>query len=178
MNEYVALLRGITPMNAKMSELAKAFESAGFKEVRTVLGSGNLIFRAAAATEESIERRAEAAMQKKLGRTFPAIVRSMEALRKLLASDPYKAFTLKPGSKRVVTFLRKKSAQKVTLPIELDGARILALKGAEIFTVYVASPRGPVFMTLIERTFGKEVTTRTWDTLVKIAARSAAREGV
>jgi hypothetical protein len=27
-----------------------------------------------------------------------------------------------------------------------------------------------VFMTLIEKTFGKEVTTRTWETLKKVAA--------
>jgi hypothetical protein len=33
----------------------------------------------------------------------------------------------------------------------------------------VRSPKGPVFMTLIEKTFGKEVTTRTWDTVKKAA---------
>jgi len=30
-------------------------------------------------------------------------------------------------------------------------------------------PRGPAFMTLIERTFGQAVTTRTWDTVKKVA---------
>ena len=55
------------------------------------------------------------------------------------------------------------------------GARILAMKGHEVFTAYTPSPRGPVFMTLIERTFGKDVTTRTWDTIAKVvrAARPA-----
>lgn len=33
----------------------------------------------------------------------------------------------------------------------------------------VPGPRGPVFMTLIEKSFGKEVTTRTWDTVAKVA---------
>jgi hypothetical protein len=37
----------------------------------------------------------------------------------------------------------------------------------------VPGPRGPVFMTLIEKTFGKDVTTRTWDTVAK-AAKPAA----
>jgi hypothetical protein len=41
--------------------------------------------------------------------------------------------------------------------------------GQEVFSAYVPSPRGPVFMTLIEKTFGKEVTTRTWDTVRKVA---------
>ena len=91
----------------------------------------------------------------------------------MLASDPYKAFRLKPGAKRVVTFLRGKPGAKLKLPIELDGARILAMKGGEIFTAYVPSPKGPVFMSLIEKTFGKEVTTRTWDTVAKVAKPGA-----
>jgi hypothetical protein len=45
----------------------------------------------------------------------------------------------------------------------------LCVKGNELFTTYVPSPRGPVFMTLIEKTFGKDVTTRTWDTIKKVA---------
>jgi hypothetical protein len=32
----------------------------------------------------------------------------------------------------------------------------------------VTGPRGPVFMTLIEKTFGKAVTTRTWDSVARI----------
>ena len=38
-----------------------------------------------------------------------------------------------------------------------------------MFSAYVPSPRGPVFMALIEKTFGKEVTTRTWETVEKVA---------
>ena len=34
---------------------------------------------------------------------------------------------------------------------------------------YVPGAKGPVFMTLIEKTFGKDVTTRTWDTVQKVA---------
>jgi hypothetical protein len=36
----------------------------------------------------------------------------------------------------------------------MDGARILCMKGTEIFSAYVPNPRGAVFMTLIEKTFG------------------------
>ena len=38
-----------------------------------------------------------------------------------------------------------------------------------VFSAYVPGPHGPVFMTLIEKTLGKEVTTRTWDTVKKVA---------
>src|SRR5438094_747404 len=124
---------------------------------------------ARAASEASLERRAEAAMTERLGRTFLTIIRPIDALRDLLASDPYRAFRLAPGAKRVVTFLRRRPTSRLALPIEFEGARILAVKGAEAFSAYVRHPKSPVFMTLIERTFGKEGTTRTWDTVAKVA---------
>ena len=57
----------------------------------------------------------------------------------------------------------------MALPVELHGARLLALRGRELFSAYVPSHKGAVFMTLIERTLGKELTTRTWDTVSKVA---------
>ncbi|MGH7663253.1 MAG: DUF1697 domain-containing protein [Gemmatimonadaceae bacterium] len=169
MPRYAAFLRGVSPINAQMPELKKCFEAAGFTDVKTVLSSGNVVFSARAVPATSLERKAETAMRKRLGRTFFTIVRPLAALRALLASDPYGAFRLSPGSKRVVTFLRKSPGSKVSLPMEVDGVRVLYVEGGEVFSAYVPSPRGPVFMTLIEKTFGKEVTTRTWDTVRKVA---------
>ena len=44
MPRYVAFLRGVSPMNAKMPELRRCFENAGFRDVRTLLSSGNVVF--------------------------------------------------------------------------------------------------------------------------------------
>src|SRR5258707_3906639 len=43
---YAAFLRGVMPTNAKMPDLKRAFEAAGFTDVRTVLASGNVVFSA------------------------------------------------------------------------------------------------------------------------------------
>jgi uncharacterized protein (DUF1697 family) len=170
MPRYVAFLRGVSPMNLKMSELKRCLEKTGFTDVKTVLASGNVAFNSRAMTVSALERKAEAAMTKHLDRSFYAIVRPVNALRELLESDPYAGFRLPKNAKRVVTFVRERPKAKLTLPLEVDGARILAVNGREIFTAYVPSPRGPVFMRLIEKTFGTEVTTRTWDTIRKCAA--------
>ena len=164
---YVAFLRGVSPMNAKMAELKRCFEGAGFADVRTVLSSGNVVFDAPTKSEAALARDIEAAMAKQLGRTFYTIVRPVSRLRALIASDPYAAFRLAANEKRVVTFLREPHKAKLSLPLETDGIRILAMHGWEVFTAYVPNPRGPVFMTLIEKTFGANVTTRTWDTVKK-----------
>ena len=169
MAQYAAFLRGVSPMNAKMPALKQAFEAAGFTEVRTFLSSGNLVFTAPAASDAALQRKAEAAMTTRFGRTFLTIVRPVDALRKMLASDPYQAFQLPPDAKRIVTFLREPPPSKLALPAELHGARILALDGKNAFGAYVRTDKGPVFMTLIEKTFGSEQTTRTWQTVTKVA---------
>lgn len=156
-------------MNAKMPELKSAFEAAGFTDVKTLFSSGNVVFSSRGASEPSLQRKAEAAMKQRLGQAFLTIVRPIDSLREMLASDPYRAFRLSPAPKRIVTFLRDEPQSELALPIELDGARILAMRGREVFSAYVPSPKGPVFMVLIEKTFGKELTTRTWDTVAKVA---------
>jgi uncharacterized protein (DUF1697 family) len=156
-------------MNAKMPALKRAFEAAGFTDVKTVLSSGNVVFDARRTSESALQRKVETAMREEFGQAFLTIMRPVEMLREMLASDPYRAFRLDPQAKRIVTFLRDDPAVKMALPMELDGARLLALRGRELFSAYVPSPKGAVFMTLIERTFGKELTTRTWDTVGKVA---------
>jgi len=169
MARYAAFLRGVMPMNCKMPALKAAFEAAGFTDVKTVLGSGNVVFDARSGSETMLQQQAEAAMQDHLGRAFLTIVRPIDQLRKLLATDPYKPFKVSPKAKRIVTFLRGRPTAKLKLPVELDGARILTMKQGEIFSAYLPTPKGPVFMALIEKTFGKDQTTRTWDTVAKVA---------
>src|SRR5258708_6323544 len=128
MPRYAALLRGVSPMNAKMPELKRAFEVAGFTDVKTVLSSGNVVFNARAGSARTLEQKIEAVLTKRLAHAFLTIVRPIAALEEILASDPYWAFRLDPTAKRIVTFLRDKPSPGLKLPIERDGARILAIK--------------------------------------------------
>jgi uncharacterized protein (DUF1697 family) len=168
MPRYAAFLRGVMPMNAKMPALRLAFEKAGFTEVRTVLGSGNVVFSARAASDGALQRKAEAAMQEELGRTFATIIRSIDELQALVAADPFSKYRLPADAKRIVTFLREAPARAPSRLPEQDGARILQVSGREVFSSYLPTPKGPVFMSLIEKTFGQDVTTRTWDTVKKV----------
>src|SRR5437667_6780812 len=106
MPRYAAFLRGVMPMNCKMPALKAAFEAAGFTDVKTVLGSGNVVFDARSTSEEALQLKAEAAMQKHLGRVFPATVRPVEQLRKLLETDPYCALNVSRNEKRIITFFQ------------------------------------------------------------------------
>jgi uncharacterized protein (DUF1697 family) len=158
-------------MNAKMPALKRCLEAAGLSDVVTVLSSGNVVFDARSTPTPALEKKLEAAIEAGMGRPFLTMVRSIEHLTALLESEPYRGFRSASGQKRVITFLKRAPKPAPKLPVELDGARLLCLKGSEAYSAYVPSANGPAFMTLIERTLGKDVTTRTWDTVAKITKK-------
>src|SRR5437870_11647932 len=119
MKRYAAFLRGVSPMNAKMPELKKAFEAAGFTDVKTVLSSGNVVFSAAGAPQAALEHKAEAAVKKSRGSAFATIVPPIEPLRRILDSNPYQRFRLEPRAKSVVTLVREEPKVGVTLTPDL-----------------------------------------------------------
>jgi uncharacterized protein (DUF1697 family) len=168
MQHYAAFLRGVSPMNCKMPALAKAIEGAGFSHVKTVLSSGNVVFAGPKSQEAALRKKVEAASG------FTAFIRSIDELAALLESDPFKPHRIPADAKRVVTFLHEAPKPLPKLPIEKEGARIVAIHGREVFCAYVPQPGKPVFMALILKTFGKEQTTRTWDTLAKVVKAGQA----
>lgn len=154
-------------MNAKMTELKKCFESIGFTEVKTVLASGNVVFNSKTSSPEKLQNKIEQAMTENLDRSFSTIVRPVDELKKLLDGDPYADFKLPKQAKKVITFLRDAKPKDPKLPIKRDGVFILSMAGSEVFTAYVAGEEGPVFMRMLEKAFGKNITTRTVDTVKK-----------
>lgn len=172
MPRYAALLRGVSPMNLKMPVLKQSLEGVGMTDVVTLLSSGNVVFSCRKASIENLQKKCEDAVLATTGRHFMTIVRSMEDLQALVDSDPYSGHRVPANAKRIVTFLRKAPDPRPKLPIEKEKSEILALRDREALGIYVPTPKGPVFMTLLEKTFGKDITTRTWDTVVKITKKA------
>lgn len=169
MPRHVAFLRGVSPMNLKMPDLKASLEHLGFANVRTILSSGNVAFSCEAEPTLDLEQAIESAVARHVGRHFPATVRSADALTALLRTDPFAGYGLPEQAKRVVSFLRTARDPKMALPLTEGTATVIHQIGAEVFTAYLPSPDGPVFMKLIERAYGTTVTTRTWDTVAKCA---------
>ncbi len=173
LTRYVALLRGVSPLNAKMPALKAAFEAAGLQKVRTVLSSGNVVFSSNAQSAKALESLAEGAMKQHLARGFSTIVRSVAELRLLVQNDPFEKFSVEPGAKRVVSFCRKTLTSSLKFPHHQDGVTLHSLIGRELYCSYVPHPKGPIFMQMIDRQFGDTVTTRTWDTVGKVIRAAA-----
>lgn len=168
MTRYVAFLRGVSPMNLKMADLKRCLEAAGFVDVKTVRSSGNAAFTVRKQTNAALEKKIEATMAKELDRIFYTIVRSQNELKRLLGADAFGAFALPEKAKRLVTFARKLK-QPAILPTRVEIAAILRADEWEAYSMYVPGPDAVQFMVMIEKTFGREVTTRTWETVLKCA---------
>ena len=68
MTRYAAFLRGVNVggVNLKMAEVAKAFEDAGFTNVRTILASGNVLLESRSG-EEAVRKKAGTALRDAFG---------------------------------------------------------------------------------------------------------------
>ena len=169
--EHVAFLRGINVGGhgaVTMEDLRKAFEDAGFDGVRTIASSGNVAFSSTSSGRAALAKKAEASLKKRIGRDIPVHVRSLDGLKAMVKADPYKAFKLPKDAKRIITFLDSAAKPAMKLPYRKDGASILTIKDGVAFSAYERSPKGAVFMAVLEKTFGKKITTRTWDMINRL----------
>ena len=149
--KYVAFLRGILPGNPNMrnEKLRVVFEDLGFKNVQTVISSGNVLFEDGKENIQKLQEKIEKALDKKLGLSkTTTIIRSFDQLQKLIKSDPFKGKEHGSSSYLNVTFLKK---------------------GGEVFNaVDLSDATTPQLMSKLEKSHGKEITTRTWKTVNRV----------
>ncbi|MEV0341281.1 DUF1697 domain-containing protein [Nocardia sp. NPDC050713] len=176
MNRYAALLRGIMPTNPNMrnEKLRAVFEGLGFEKVATILSSGNVVFRCADTDAAALEDRIQEALNRELGIPGGTIVRSYEELRELLDRDPFEGLTHERGSYLTVTFFKDQSP-KVEHPDTGDAlTRIIGYDAeARAFLTVIdnSTPKTPDFMAWLDKTYGKDITTRTWLTVQRIVKK-------
>lgn len=83
MSKYVAFLRGINVGGHKsvtMDELSRAFVSLGFRNVRTHIQSGNVIFETASANRVALTRQIKKALRQLLGDEVAVFLRTIRSL--------------------------------------------------------------------------------------------------
>lgn len=176
MTRWVALLRGIAPMheNQKNVQLRGVLEDLGFDDVASVLSSGNLVFTAESDDREALQARIEAAWPAQLGFTSTSILRRADEIVALVAARPFGEREHGPASYLLVTFA-KEELPTSGLPAPPEGAAfdVLGSTGRELFTVTdtTGAAGSPDTMQWLERTFGADISSRTWNTVQRIRAK-------
>ncbi|HEV2339715.1 MAG TPA: DUF1697 domain-containing protein [Patescibacteria group bacterium] len=168
MTQYVAFLRGINigGKTIVMKDLAALLEKAGFQKVQTVLASGNVVFSSSVAEETTIAAIIEKVIQSAFGFPVRVTVRKIQDIKEIVQKSPFRHFSTDKAMHWYVTFL--KNNQK-TVPQEINGCTFLSVRNRMLFTVLDKQKgKSTDLLTYLDRVYGKEVTTRNWNTLVKI----------
>lgn len=174
MKSYVALLRGINVGGNKkvsMAELKAMLEKLGFEKVKTLLNSGNVIFE----TDKdfsTLKNLLETNFENKFGFKSNFIVIPSEIILKLIDDDPFKDIVVNKDTRLYVTFLSERPTSKLEIPYSSENGefKILKVTDSAIVSVLQLTPssRTVDLMKIIEKEFGKNVTTRNWNTVKKL----------
>lgn len=159
--------------NMRNEKLRGVFEGLGFTNVKTVISSGNVLFESPIKNITKLETIIEEALPNKLGFTSTTIIRSIDELKKLVATHPFSEYEHGPKTSLNVTFL--KQAPDNNEPLEGRGFTIIGVSDREICSVIdITAAKTPNFMAKAEKMFGKQITTRTWKTVERIIKMSEA----
>jgi len=158
-----------------MSVLRKELENLELKQVITLLNSGNIIFEGVANSEEALEVMLSEHLETVFGFPIPTIVVTAETIHDLLKGDPFKKITLTSAIRFYISFLKKEDPSH-TLQIpwtsEDTSYTIIRKQGRVILSVLDLSiAKTPKAMGFLEQYFGKDITTRNWNTIKRIEGK-------
>ena len=165
MARQIALLRGINVGGNKtvqMARLRALMEGLGYRDVRTYVNSGNVVFSGPRRSEKHLE----AAIAKTFGFDVPVVLRSRDEIDDVVRANPLRGVAADP-SKHLVVFCADEA------PIDLDPAdfapETFHVRGREI---YLWAPDGigtsPLAKLLATKPLGAKSTARNWRTVEKL----------
>ena len=154
MTRYVAFLRGVNVggVNLKMAAVARAFEDAGFSNVRTILASGNVLLESRMGVT-AVRTTAETALREAFGYDAWVMAYDIDTVRDIAQAYPFEPEL--EGHHSYVTF--------VTDTAVLDELAALAAKAGP--DEKIAAGQGVIYWrardtgtldTTIGRTMGKK----------------------
>jgi uncharacterized protein (DUF1697 family) len=164
----IAMLRGINVSGhkpVKMEALRKSFEALGFKNVRTYVQSGNVVFEAGKESAADLEGRIEKMIRKDFGYEVPVLVRTAKEMEQILQGNPLAGVEGIDETRLHVTFLADKALKSAARDLEVlvTKPEQIRVSGREI---HLYCPNGygtsKISNTAIEKKLGVGATTRNW----------------
>jgi uncharacterized protein (DUF1697 family) len=163
----IALLRGVNVGGNKRVEMARLralLEELGYRDVRTYVNSGNVVFSGPRRSEQHLE----AAIAKTFGFEVPVVLRTRDELADVVRANPLAKLATDPA-KHLVIFCAAEAST------ELDPAdfapETFHVRGRE---VYLWAPGGigtsPLAKVLATKSLGDKSTARNWRTVEKLLA--------
>lgn len=176
--KYVALLRGINVgghHKVPMLDLRSEFEKLGFKKVITLLNSGNILFETEASSTKLLEQMIANSLEKCFGFSIPTIVNPFSVVQNLIIQNPFSNIEVTKDLRLYVSFLQDKNDVEIPLPWASSDNSFQILEKRQnciISVLDLSVGKTPKAMEALEKIYGKNLTTRNWNTLAKIATKA------
>lgn len=171
MTRYAAFLRGVNVggVNLKMADVAKAFEGAGFTNVRTILASGNVLLESRSGVD-AVRKKAEAALRETFGYDAWVLAYDLETVRTVSDNFPFEREV--EGHHSYVTFVTDEKVLDELAALGKDAGDDEKIKRGEGVIYWQISRSGTLDST-IGKTMGKKrykssTTTRNLRTIDKV----------
>jgi uncharacterized protein (DUF1697 family) len=171
--KYIALLRGINVGGnsiIKMLDLKEAVEKCKFKNVRTYIQSGNVIFESDDNGIDQITARLENILRKTFQFNSSIIVRNYEQFRKVISEIP-SDWEKRNDLRCYIAFIRGPTAAQDVMPeVELkDGVdSVKAGEGVLYMSTMLSGLTRSRFTKLISKKVYKDITIRNFNTVKKL----------
>jgi uncharacterized protein (DUF1697 family) len=175
MTTYIGLLRGINVGGNKkvaMADLREMIAALGFSDVKTVLQSGNVVFRGPARSPAKLEAQLEAALEKRLKMNVDFHVRTADEWRSVIAANPFRADAkADPGHLLVTCFKTPLDPANVdAAQAAIIGRERLHADGRHLYMVFPDGLGNSKATAVLDRKLGARGTARNWNTVQKLLA--------
>jgi uncharacterized protein (DUF1697 family) len=171
---YVAFLRGINVGGTAlitMADLKRALSTLGFTNVQTLLASGNVVFEAPDKDPATLTTKIEQHLERCFHLKIAVLLRPAREIQSLIDSNPFKSIQPNPQTRLLITFLPDASVPHPKPGPSAAPFGIVRFSQREICCAFDSQEnRGtPDLMKTLEKQFGKRITTRTWNTIQRLA---------
>jgi uncharacterized protein (DUF1697 family) len=159
-----------------MADLRAAVEALGFKDVRSLLQSGNLVFDAGKKSPASVETTLETGFEKAFGFRPDIYARSGAELAQIIARCPFAKEAKSDPARLHVLFMRKAptAAAFEALRAAIKGPERVTGDGRHAYLFYPdGAGASKLTSAVIARHLGTPGTARNWNTVGKLAALTA-----
>jgi uncharacterized protein (DUF1697 family) len=178
MKTHIALLRAVNLAGKNavaMGDLRDLVTKLGFSDPRTLLQSGNVIFRGSAKSSAQLERTLEAEARARLHLETHFFVRTPDELADVVARNPFPQQAARDPGYLLVVFLKSAldAAKVKALQSAIVGKEIVRGDGRHAYIVYPDGVgRSRLTNAIIEKKLETRGTARNWNTVLKLRALS------
>lgn len=154
-----------------MAELRNKLTEIGCENVRTLLNSGNVVFETKLTNIQDLESKIESHLSHSFNFAVPVILRTKIDIDGLVHKNPFEAVPIHKDIRLYVSFLKDEPKIEMTLPYysKDNTFQILSISNRIICSVLdLSTTKTPKGMEELEKLFGKNTTTRNWNTILKI----------